>query len=141
MRQIKQYTAGTEQETLVIADALAKGFKPNDVILLEGDLGSGKTFLVKALCRIWKTTDEAASPTFAILHQYRGPQPVNHFDLYRIESVYELDNLGWEEFLEMDAITFIEWPLILEGQLDHFFKIKIQTEDSVRIFTLLESEK
>lgn len=138
MRQIEQFTAMTEQETLGIARVLANRFKSNDVILLEGDLGSGKTFLVKALCRIWETTDEAASPTFAILHQYRGPQPVNHFDLYRIENVYELDNLGWEEFLQMDAITFIEWPKMLEDQLDHFYKIKIQMENSVRVFTLFE---
>ncbi len=141
MRQIGQYTARTEQETLEIADSLSKLFTSNDVILLEGDLGSGKTFLVKALCRIWETTDEAVSPTFAILHQYRGPQPVNHFDLYRIESVYELDNLGWEEFLEMGAITLIEWPQIIEDQLYDYYKIKIQIVNSKRIISLFKNEK
>lgn len=136
MDLIKTYSAKTEQETLTIARELAKRFSSNDVVLLEGNLGSGKTFLVKSLCEIWQTTDPAVSPSFAILHQYRGAQPVNHFDLYRIESVYELDNLGWEEFLETGAITFIEWPQILEPQLDGYYKIKITMQSDVRIFKL-----
>jgi len=139
MDLIKNYRAESEQETLEIANNLVNIFKPNDVILLEGDLGSGKTFLVKAMCQIWETTDPAVSPTFAILHQYRGAQPVNHFDLYRIESVYELDNLGWEEFLETDAITFIEWPQMLEPQLDEYYKIKIIMQSDVRIFELYQT--
>lgn len=140
MTRVETYTAETEQDTLRIAEKLAQKFKANDVILLEGDLGSGKTFLVKAMCRIWQTTDEAASPTFAILQQYRGPQPVNHFDLYRIESVYELDNLGWEEFLEVGAVTFIEWPQMLENQLERYYKIEIRIEQSKRIFSLYKKE-
>jgi len=136
MELIKTFKTETEQETVQVARELAKRFSSGDIVLLEGDLGTGKTFLVKALCRIWETVDEAASPTFAILHQYRGPQPVNHFDLYRIEDVNELDNLGWEEFLETEAVTFIEWPEILEPQLDTYYKIKISIQGNTRIFEL-----
>ncbi len=136
MKEIKTWLSETEEDTIAIAQELTQRFKPNDVVLLEGNLGSGKTFLVKALCRIWQTTDEAVSPTFAILHQYRGPQPVNHFDLYRIEQAEELDNLGWEEFLEMDAVTFIEWPQILEPRLDSYYKIEIRIKNGKRRFTL-----
>ena len=139
MELIKQYSATTEEDTKSIALDLSARFQVNDIVLLEGDLGSGKTFLVKALCEIWQTTDEAASPTFAILHQYRGKMPVNHFDLYRIETVDELDNLGWEEFLEMDAVTFIEWPQILEAQLDEYYKIKINMQGVKREFELYRS--
>ncbi len=136
MELIQTFKTETEQETVRVAAELAKIFSAGDVVLLEGDLGTGKTFLVKALCRIWETIDEAASPTFAIIHQYRGTKPVNHFDLYRIEDVNELDNLGWEEFLETVAVTFIEWPEILEPQLDRYYKIKIEIRGSQRIFEL-----
>lgn len=139
MELIKTFTAEKEQETIRFARELAGIFSSGDVVLLEGDLGTGKTFLVKALCRIWQTIDEAASPTFAIIHLYRGLQPVNHFDLYRIENVNELDNLGWEEFLETDAITFIEWPLILEPQLEKYYKIKISLQGGKRIFKLFKN--
>jgi tRNA threonylcarbamoyl adenosine modification protein YjeE len=136
MKEIKSWYSEAEEDTVAIARELAGRFKPNDVVLFDGDLGSGKTFLVKALCRIWQTTDEAVSPTFAILHQYRGPQPVNHFDLYRIERVEELDNLGWEEFLEMDAVTFIEWPQLIEPRLESYYKIEIRIKNGRRQFKL-----
>jgi tRNA threonylcarbamoyladenosine biosynthesis protein TsaE len=106
------------------------------VILLEGNLGSGKTFLVKEICKILNTEDEASSPSFAILYQYSGPVPVNHFDLYRIKDIRELDNLGWEEHLTRGAITFIEWPEILESQLIDFYKINITNNDKYREFIL-----
>ncbi len=139
MTEIKSWQSEAEDDTIAIAGELAQRLKPNDVVLLEGDLGSGKTFLVKALCRLWQTTDEAVSPTFAIMHQYRGPQPVNHFDFYRIERVEELDNLGWEEYLEMDAVTFIEWPQMIESQLDSYYKLEIRIINGKRRFTLFAS--
>ena len=92
-------------------------FKPGDVILFDGDLGSGKTFFVKAVCKVWQTEDEPSSPSFAIIYRYRGPVTVNHFDLYRIKNEVELDNLGWEEYLTKDAVTFIEWPQLIENKL------------------------
>ncbi len=140
MELLKTFTSESEQDTIGIAQSLSKRFLDNDVVLLEGDLGSGKTFLVKALCKIWETADDPSSPTFAILHQYRGPRPVNHFDLYRIENVAELDNLGWEEFLEMGAVSFIEWPQMLEPQLQDFYKIKIHMNEQSRTFELFHSD-
>lgn len=136
---LKTFPSESEQDTINIARELSGRFSDNDVVLLEGDLGSGKTFLVKALCKIWQTTDEASSPTFAILHQYRGPRPVNHFDLYRIENVAELDNLGWEEFLEMGAVSFIEWPQMMEPQLRDYYKIKIHSDGTTRTFELFQN--
>lgn len=140
MKSIKSYTAVGEDETRAIAAELAEIFKPNDVVLLEGNLGSGKTFLVKELCRRWNTEDEASSPTFALWNQYGGQQPVNHFDLYRIRQEQELDNLGWEEALEMDAVTFFEWPDLIEAHLDRFYKLKIEIRNGRRHFHLLYYE-
>ena len=120
MKQIKQIKINTIKDSIKFAGELAQLFQLSDTILLEGNLGTGKTFLVKEICKIWKTYDEASSPSFAILQQYNGPIPVNHFDLYRINNVRELDNLGWEEHLNNGAVTFIEWPGIIEKQLKKY---------------------
>lgn len=140
MRQIDIDISATPDDTRLIAKKYGKVFKPGDTVLLEGDLGSGKTFFVQEICRIWKTEDEASSPTFAIIHQYQGPQPVNHLDLYRIEHVRELDQLGWEELLESEAVTFIEWPQIIVNQIDRYYKINIILNNDQREFNLSKTE-
>jgi tRNA threonylcarbamoyladenosine biosynthesis protein TsaE len=136
MKQIKQIKINTIKDSIKFAGELAQLFQLSDTILLEGNLGTGKTFLVKEICKIWKTYDEASSPSFAILQQYNGPIPVNHFDLYRINNVRELDNLGWEEHLNNGAVTFIEWPGIIEKQLKKYYKLHLEFADNSRIFTL-----
>lgn len=136
MKQVKQVTIKSIIESVQFANELAQLFKLSDIILLEGDLGTGKTFLVKEICKIWKTYDEPSSPSFAILHQYNGQIPVNHFDLYRINNIRELDNLGWEEHLNNGAVTFIEWPGIIEDQLKQYYKIQMEFAKQARIFTL-----
>ena len=136
MKQIKQIKINTIKDSIKFAGELAQLFQISDTILLEGNLGTGKTFLVKEICKIWKTYDEASSPSFAILQQYNGPIPVNHFDLYRINNVRELDNLGWEEHLNNGAVTFIEWPGIIEKQLKKYYKLNLEFADNSRIFTL-----
>ena len=136
MQVLEVFESKSPQETEEIARELSGRFKKNDVILLEGDLGSGKTFLVKALCRIWQTEDEAVSPSFAIIHHYRGNIPVNHFDFYRIHSETELDQLGWEEMLIAGAVTFIEWPQLLEKHLAAYYKISIAIKGDKRRFKL-----
>ncbi len=139
MKILDKFNSKTPEDTETIAGKLAKIYKENDIILLEGSLGSGKTFLVKAICKIWQTDDEAVSPSFTILNQYRGKKQVNHFDLYRIHDERELDQLGWEEILESGAVTFIEWPRLLEKHLADYYKIKIEMQGTNRVFTLLKS--
>jgi len=141
MKEIRKFNSASEHDTITIAKQLATVFKPNDVVLLEGDLGSGKTFFVKAICKIWQTKDEPSSPSFAIIYRYRGPVVVNHFDLYRIKNEFELDNLGWEEYLNDDAVTFIEWPQLIENQLDDYYKIKIAMDGTKRIFTMSSNSR
>ncbi|MBD3223668.1 MAG: tRNA (adenosine(37)-N6)-threonylcarbamoyltransferase complex ATPase subunit type 1 TsaE [Caldithrix sp.] len=136
MEIIKRFKSYSIEDSKHIARFLADLLKPNDVVLMQGDLGSGKTFLVKEICRLWKTTQEAASPSFALIYQYDGPLPVNHFDFYRIEDVAELDHLGWEEYLEAGAVTFIEWPQIIENRLQKYYKLDIQFENDHRALTL-----
>ncbi len=141
MKLIDRYEARNPEDTEQIAKALITYLKPNDVVLLKGELGSGKTFLVKAICRLWHTDQPAVSPTFTIINQYSGTQPVNHIDLYRIEDPLELDNLGWEEVLYTGAVTFIEWPELIENRLDDFFEIKIDMQNDKRIFSFFKRSK
>jgi len=124
------------EDSIKFAGELAQLFQLSDTILLEGNLGAGKTFLVKEICKLWKTFDEASSPSFAILHQYNGPIPVNHFDLYRIDDVRELDNLGWEEHINNSSVTFIEWPGLIEKQLHKYYKLQLDFNNPSRVFTL-----
>lgn len=92
-------------------EALGAQLSPGDVVALQGDLGSGKTTLVQAICRGYGVTEDVTSPTFAIVHQYAAPKsPVYHFDLYRVKSEGELDQLGFDEILAREALTLIEWP-------------------------------
>jgi tRNA threonylcarbamoyl adenosine modification protein YjeE len=136
MKQINKTKINSIKDSIKYAEKLARLFRLSDTILLEGDLGTGKTFLVKEICKLWKTQEEASSPSFAILHQYNGPIPVNHFDFYRIDDIRELDNLGWEEHINNGAVTFIEWPGIIEKQLRKYYKLQLEIAKNSRIFTL-----
>ncbi|MGD9488272.1 MAG: tRNA (adenosine(37)-N6)-threonylcarbamoyltransferase complex ATPase subunit type 1 TsaE [Calditrichaceae bacterium] len=139
MRDISTYSSDTIEESRAVARELASILKPSDIVLLEGNLGSGKTFLVKEICNIWETEEEATSPSFAIIQIYSGAISVNHFDFYRIEDISELDNLGWEELLYTDAVSFIEWPQMIENQLDDYYKITIELNGERRLFKLSHS--
>ena len=141
MKEITTFTSCKTEDTEKLAADLAKLFKPGDVVLLYGDLGSGKTFLVKAICKQWQNIDEPSSPTFTIINHYQGRIPVNHFDFYRLSDTAELDQLGWEEWINDVSVTFIEWPQLIEKQLYDFYKLTIEMKDNCRYFTLLRSEK
>lgn len=92
-------------------------------LAIYGDLGAGKTTLVKQMGRHLGITQPMTSPTFALLNEYESPKgPVYHFDLYRLSDEEELMNLGFEEYLEnTDAYVFIEWPELVEGMLSKNF--------------------
>lgn len=92
-----------------------------EVFAISGDLGAGKTTLVQAICDGFGITDPVTSPTFALVHDYRGgTSPVFHLDLYRLNSPSELTNLGWDEMLDARAIVLIEWPERAEAALPDY---------------------
>ncbi len=103
---------GSARATRQAGTTLARTLKAGTVVLLEGNLGSGKTTFVKGLAQGlgFKRPDEVKSPTFVLLHVYSGRRPLYHFDLYRLESHAELEELGFEEFLsDPKGICCIEW--------------------------------
>lgn len=100
----------SEQELVDWGMRLGRQITPPLVITLEGELGSGKTTLARAICAGYGVRDEVTSPTFAIVHVYEGPKsPVYHVDLFRLDGPRELQNIGWDEIISGDALVLIEW--------------------------------
>ncbi|HPC40626.1 MAG TPA: tRNA (adenosine(37)-N6)-threonylcarbamoyltransferase complex ATPase subunit type 1 TsaE [Spirochaetota bacterium] len=97
------------EETLDLAAELGRNAAPGSVFALIGELGAGKTIVAKGIARGMGITDEITSPTFTLMEIYEGAVPLYHFDLYRINSPDELDQLFFEEYWEGDGISVIEW--------------------------------
>lgn len=81
------------------------------VVTLSGDLGAGKTTLAQAICAGYGVTDAVTSPTYSLVQQYSSPRSaVYHVDLYRLDGVAQLTNIGWDEVVAADALVLVEWP-------------------------------
>jgi len=106
----RTFVSRSEAETLRAGRELAAALGPGDVVLLEGDLGMGKTCFARGVAMgLGVLHDEVRSPTFTLINPYRGRLPVHHLDLYRIEKESDLDELGLEEILEGDGVAIVEW--------------------------------
>jgi len=97
------------EETRRLGKELGKTLRAGDVVLLEGELGAGKTTFVKGIADACGVTVEVRSPTFALMHRYRGTPDVIHVDLYREKSAASLDDLALDEAGD-PAIVVVEWP-------------------------------
>jgi tRNA threonylcarbamoyladenosine biosynthesis protein TsaE len=109
----REYETHSADETIALGRTLAAELAPFRLILLQGDLGTGKTTLVKGIAEGLKAAEQedVTSPTFTLIHEYRGPETnIFHIDLYRIEKRRELDTLGIDELLTEDRnLLLIEW--------------------------------
>ena len=112
MRTQNHWVTSSPDETIERGRLFAKSLRPGSVVALEGDLGSGKTTLIKgiALGLGVKSAREVKSPTFVIMHVYQGRIPLYHFDLYRLDEHSDLESIGLNEFIsDPDSISVIEW--------------------------------
>ncbi|BAU52520.1 tRNA (adenosine(37)-N6)-threonylcarbamoyltransferase complex ATPase subunit type 1 TsaE [Mucilaginibacter gotjawali] len=101
------------------------------IFLFYGDMGAGKTTLIKALCESLGTTEPVTSPTFSIVNEYEGAtERIYHFDFYRLKNETEALDMGYEEYFYSGAYCFIEWPEKIPSLLpDHYISIKIIVKD------------
>jgi len=107
------------EETINFGKDLAKKIKDTDIIALYGDLGSGKTQIVKGICASLGVVDTVNSPTFIIVNEYTAQSKLNifHFDFYRMKSEDEILNIGFDDYLQNRGIIIIEWPELAERLL------------------------
>ncbi len=129
-------------ETRALGEQLAKELKAGDVVLLEGELGAGKSELARGVAKGLGVTETVTSPSFTILNVYEsGRVPLYHFDWYRLEDAEELYEMGLDEYLGGDGIALVEWPeRCPEAAPEHCMKIRIeQAGENLRQFRIQNS--
>lgn len=114
--RIFEFETQSDADTIEVGRKLAGMLKPPQLLLLGGELGTGKTTLVKGIAQALDAADpdEVTSPTFTLVHEYEGTQegkPIRlfHLDVYRIEGERQLETLGLDELLTQDALVLVEW--------------------------------
>jgi tRNA threonylcarbamoyladenosine biosynthesis protein TsaE len=114
--RIHEYTTESDADTIEVGRKLVKLLKPPQLLILRGELGTGKTTLVKGIAQALDAAepDEVTSPTFTLLHEYDGtregkPVKLFHLDVYRLEGERQLETLGLDELLTPDALVLVEW--------------------------------
>jgi tRNA threonylcarbamoyladenosine biosynthesis protein TsaE len=105
-------------ETEALGARIAERLGPGDVVLLSGELGAGKTTLVRGACRALGFSDPVTSPTFTIGQRYQGGRlPISHLDLYRLQTLEGEDPALLDDYLGSDGVAFVEWPGAASGHL------------------------
>ena len=104
-------------ETEAVGRRLARSLAPGDVVLVAGELGAGKTTLIRGACRELGVDEPIVSPTFTIGRRYRGRVPVSHLDLFRLHTLAGDPGL-LDDYLTPDAVAFIEWPAVGEAAVE-----------------------
>jgi tRNA threonylcarbamoyladenosine biosynthesis protein TsaE len=135
-------TTRSEDETTEVGRRLAKTLAPGSVVLLVGDLGAGKTALVRGLAEgLGVAPEEVSSPTFTLMQEYRGGRvQMIHVDLYRLNDAREIDDLGLEE-LGLNAVLAIEWAEKLPRPIADAVEVRIQHGDGdARQLTIVGAE-
>jgi tRNA threonylcarbamoyladenosine biosynthesis protein TsaE len=110
-KQSYQQVLQTERASQAFAEQLAQSLMPGLLLSFSGDLGAGKTTIIRAMLRALGIQSAIKSPTYSLIETYHCPLfDVHHFDLYRIQEEYELDYLGFRDFFTENAVCCIEWP-------------------------------
>lgn len=132
----------SELETAQLAQDYAALLKAGDVVCLNGNLGSGKTFFVKSICKELGI-GTTSSPSFAIVNEYSGKVKVIHVDFYRLKKLEELFDIGFDEYLRnQEAVVFIEWANLFEDILPKkYYSVEItQIDETSRKISIKKHE-
>jgi tRNA threonylcarbamoyladenosine biosynthesis protein TsaE len=109
---VREFTTHSAEETIALGRTLADILLPPKIVLLRGDLGAGKTTLVKGIAEAFHAAaaEDVTSPTFTLIHEYRGPaMNLFHIDLYRVDTPRQLETLGLDDLMTENSILLIEW--------------------------------
>lgn len=133
----------SEEETLNIGSMIGQEVIKGDIFCLSGDLGVGKTIFTKGFALGLKIDEEITSPTFNIVNKYLGLKTFYHFDVYRINSIEEMEDIGYEEYFFGDGVCLIEWAenineIIPESAIKINIKKDLEKGESYRIIEIGE---
>ena len=118
-----------------VSDDVKKNINKN-IVLISGEMGAGKTTLIKEILKSMNVIDNVSSPTFSIINEYKTSKGdlIYHMDLYRIKSMNELDSIGLYEYLQSGNMCILEWGEMIESIIEsEFNKFVITKEDELRI--------
>ena len=110
--ETREFITHSPEETIALGRTLAGMLAPPKLVVLRGDLGAGKTTLVKGIAEAFRAAEEenVTSPTFTLIHEYRGPATIlHHIDLYRVDTARQLETLGLDDLIAEDSVLLIEW--------------------------------
>ncbi len=131
------FTTTSPQETIALGKELAASLAPPKLVLLRGDLGAGKTTLVKGIAEGFEAAsqNDVTSPTFTLIHEYRGPSAtLYHIDLYRVDTQRELETLGLDDLMDERSVLLIEWG-------DKFERFERERDVEVALERISENER
>jgi len=133
---MKKYISESIEDTLKIASDFTKTLKGGEVVLLDGVLGAGKTVFVKGVADALKIEDTVTSPSFSIMNVYEDTVKLYHFDLYRLDDLFEIEQLLMDYLYIPDSVVMIEWGYKAKDILKEFIFIDIRIEGDKRIITI-----
>lgn len=110
IKEVRSY-----EETIELGRTIGLNAKPGDIFCLTGDLGTGKTILSKGIALGLGISDDITSPTFTIVNSYEGDKTFYHFDVYRINDISEMNDLGFEDMIYGDGVSVIEWAELVKN--------------------------
>jgi tRNA threonylcarbamoyladenosine biosynthesis protein TsaE len=136
---ITEWIIETIEELDAIADVLIEKLETSKIIAFNAPMGAGKTTLIKIICKKLGAKDTISSPTFSIVNEYQlsSKKKIFHFDFYRIKSLAEVYDMGYEDYFYSNNYCFIEWPEMLENLLpETVLKVEISMQGTMRKFSI-----